>query len=527
MGEDIYRNRVLINQRGGSIEIDNTTEAEKIAISQRSGSNIKLTNAVTSELATHNKQTSVVNDAFETVGGSKNILINRDFSQRVFENTYNIKGFSTNNQIEAYKSWKNVMKTFALVNDQFGLKRGGYGYPNGSSTSKSGTRESNPVLNLEIYPVENEFGGYNTTPIRKFDSDEVATYKPIEKREGIPATVNYPTQIDVEIAAGELGSKAPGVMKYGATQSASTEGGTWSTTGIEKDTILENLQSTLNIVEQEMGNGGDEIDQVKRNRITVTGVVFNDFPSIRIDPEGRSQPLEMVVGNTGAFKNHDFIPLVEEVDNSSNFPCGDKNETICNRQTVNVGSGGISQKTTGVHELGGAMLKTSHQKTHINATQGIHIGSDSNVDITSFKTITLRANRQIYVESALGVNHNLIVGGGAYIEGEVYLHHITAPVEVQQTEDTIVLGKFNTRTARSLVIGEANIGGNWYPVYALPTDDIIANYPHSHHFNNIPLRLCNSNSDVRKFANTEDINKHETVATAKAQAHAKKIPLTF
>ena len=61
----IYKNRAIINQRGGSVDIDNTTEQEKIKISHRSGSNINLTNVVTSELATNNKQTNVVRDLFE------------------------------------------------------------------------------------------------------------------------------------------------------------------------------------------------------------------------------------------------------------------------------------------------------------------------------------------------------------------------------------------------------------------------------------------------------------------------------
>ena len=63
----IYKNRSIINQRGGSLVIENSTEREKIKLSQRSGSNINLTNVVNSELATNNKQVNVVHDSFETV----------------------------------------------------------------------------------------------------------------------------------------------------------------------------------------------------------------------------------------------------------------------------------------------------------------------------------------------------------------------------------------------------------------------------------------------------------------------------
>jgi hypothetical protein len=71
------------------------------------------------------------------------------------------------------------------------------------------------------------------------------------------------------------------------------------------------------------------------------GAVINDYPSTRIDPEGRSQPLEMLVSNIGIFKNHDAVPHVEEVDNSSMFPCGNDIKIVGNQYKRTVGSGGI------------------------------------------------------------------------------------------------------------------------------------------------------------------------------------------
>ena len=71
----IYKNRTIINQRGGGIKIDNTTEQEKVKIFHRSGSNLNFTNVVTSELATNNKQTLVANDSFETVKKDKHSFV--------------------------------------------------------------------------------------------------------------------------------------------------------------------------------------------------------------------------------------------------------------------------------------------------------------------------------------------------------------------------------------------------------------------------------------------------------------------
>jgi hypothetical protein len=126
----------------------------------------------------------------------------------------------------------------------------------------------------------------------------------------------------------------------------------------------------------------------------------------------------------------------------------------------------------------------------------------------------------------MGVKNNLIVGGGAYIEGETYLNHITAPLEVQQTQDTLVYGQFNTSTDRTLPIGEVFVNGSWFTVYALTAPDVILTPPHSHHFNNVPLRLTSSNSDMRKLAQAEDINSHGTIAAAKEQRHERKLALS-
>jgi hypothetical protein len=175
--------------------------------------------------------------------------------------------------------------------------------------------------------------------------------------------------------------------------------------------------------------------------------------------------------------------------------------------------------------MGGTVLRGGFKQINLNASHGVHIASESNLELQSLKTIVLRTNRQVYVESSMGIKNNLIVGGGLAVEGETYLQHVTAPLEVQQTENTVVLGKFAIDQDRRLIIGECNIAGEFYPVYAKATDDLIVTYPHSHHFNNIPLKLMESNEDVRKDAHNNKINAHNTVAQSYAQLHEKKIPV--
>lgn len=514
----IYNNRLIINQRGGSIDIDNGTEREKVKISQRSGSNIALTNVVNSELATTNKQVNVINDSFETVGGDKTTFVGKTHTLRTGESSYELKGFVDQSQLNAFQTWKDTYSPIAQLNGEFKIKRG-----------TLGSRAANPVIGSSVVGVDNIYNGYQGTPVRTSSQDDVSIYLNVPDRgKTKPAKEKYITQRDIEDAGGaQYGSSAPGVLEFGASKSAATEGGTWapnvSAQNIE-DIIL-GAQDILTSIEQSMGHGGDDTKFLKRNSYGQIGTVFNDYPALRIDPKGRSQPFEMIVGNTGAFKNHDYIPHAEEVDNSSNFPGGNDDKIICNRYSRIVGSGGIQLKTTGNMELGGASLKAGFNKININAAHGVQIASEASVEIQSLKTITLRTNRQVFVESAMGVKNNLVVGGGIYAEGEVYCHHITAPLEVQQTHDTTVFGKFATDEDRALVIGEVFIpipGIEWQPVYAKASDNLILNYPHSHHFNNLPLRLTKANADVRDFCQLEGINKHTQITQPLAQNHEKK-----
>ena len=521
----VYNSRMILNQRGGSIDIDNGTEREKVKISQRSGSNITLTNVVNSELATNNKQVLTVNDLYETVGKDKTEFIGQNSIFRTGENTYELKGFTTEDQIQAFDDWKNEYQSVAKANGQFKISRGGVGYPNGEDTPKSGDRSDNPVIGSETYVVENTFNGYSDVSLRKKDQDDVTEYTQVpDKGNTTPADTKTITKDDIKDSAGETGSKAPGVLEFGEDKSASTEMGDWSPNSAAEDigSKISGVQGTLNGLEQKMGQGGDEISFVKRNKIEQIGSSFNDFPSVKIDEYGRSQPYEMLVSTTGSYKNHDAVPHLEEVDNSANFPGGNDDKIVCNRYSRTVGSGGIQLKTTGSMELGGTILKTGFKQININASHGIQIASEAFIELQSVNTISLRTNRQVYIESALGVRGNTIIGGGTYIEGELYVQHITAPLEVHQTEDTIVFGKFAADQDRTLPIGECLVGDQWYPVYALASDNVVCNYPHSHHHNGPAMRLTKANSDVRKFAQQEQINSHTTVAQALPQNHEKK-----
>jgi phage baseplate assembly protein gpV len=77
------RDETVLNTNAGTMVFGSTTGREKIHISHKSGSNINITDKVTSELATNNKQCLILGDEFATVAGNKHTSVNSDKEDRV------------------------------------------------------------------------------------------------------------------------------------------------------------------------------------------------------------------------------------------------------------------------------------------------------------------------------------------------------------------------------------------------------------------------------------------------------------
>ena len=163
------------------------------------------------------------------------------------------------------------------------------------------------------------------------------------------------------------------------------------------------------------------------------------------------------------------------------------------------------------------------------AGEQINIGSDNEINIDA-NTINISAEilrlrnkrqRQILIDNSLGVNKNVIIGGGLHVEGETFLQHVTAPKEWQRTELTRLFGKSNTAGGGNgkqigTAIGTGDSGGAVsIPVYATGTEeDSLIMYDHSHVFVNLPLTLKDTNEEVRQAAKVLNSGSDRSVAEA-------------
>ena len=624
-----YNNKFILNQKGGSLDINSSTGRESVELSHYSGSNIQMNNGVNSELATNNKQTKVVYDEFKTVGNTAAETTGKDKITNVGGNTYRMLGWPRTNlfntttapissdqpdgfvgednpevgPMKAYETWKQGYKGVAYWQSSFYKLRGGQARPGMAKVDKDGYFKGfEPAYlpfkekkDVESYraptfdkvnvgqSVNEKYYRYWYIPAvfmsqkdkKPWLYDGVGFYHPIgaqkdKNGKDIPRWRAYPWPAEDNLLwwghGLSLGRESPGVLQFGPQRSVSTEGGYYEsklddddegdTSKSEKekqiDKTLKKNAKFFNYWESKMGNGGDEIVSVKRHKVENIGAVNNDFPSLRYDYRGKAVMSDIGVAYETTTTHYDYQAMGEDVDNSSTFPCGNYTLNVGNRYNLNVGSGGQHTNTTGPLLFNGVNVRMTGDLTTVHGKGALIMSSGANVEITSPK-IALRSERQILLGSSVGIHGNAVVRGGMHVEGETYIHHVTAPAEVQETIDTVLYGKFNTNTPRSLWIGEAMIpypgGIYWAPVTAMPWNNLIKNYPHSHHFNNLPLTLMSENKSVRLQAMYNKINKSmdsavddegkeipgqkgqfpimtENVAFAEARKHEQKWPTT-
>ena len=75
----IYRNKMVLNQRGAAIEIINTTDRERFKVTHFAGGFLELNNKFNSIFSPKNLQFLTLKDKFETVRGHSNSFVGRDF----------------------------------------------------------------------------------------------------------------------------------------------------------------------------------------------------------------------------------------------------------------------------------------------------------------------------------------------------------------------------------------------------------------------------------------------------------------
>lgn len=502
---DKYRSKYVLNQKGGTLEIINTDHNEKIKLTHYSGSFKEMNNVVTSELAVGNDQKLVLEDQFTTVKGNKSNYTGGDSDEVVNGDRYIKVG---NLNYNAVRDWKAEMvavndmrQLFDIkrTDDKIEVKRGDITVLkfNSSKQSKSGDNAKNDVLDYTVDVFESTFKPWKMTVANQNGDESLVGDVLDTSKDNMPnSIVNRHNSI--------ITAKPSNDINLPQLSPSSMGGKFASETKLIENILTKEKIEKLFAAEEQMGIGGSEIKQITKDKIETIGLLLNDFGSIRIDSKGKYYASEMRISNATSFVNKAATPLIEYV-HVDDFPGGSYTLNVNNKYNLLVGAGGMDLKTYGNANIGGAITNISGEQINLGSRNEINIASDKRISISA-EVLTLRQKhqKQVMVDSSLGVSKNLIIGGKSYFEQEMYLHHVTAPRETQATYPVKLYAK--TLDVR---IGTAKCGEHGdHPVIG-GFDMCIECYTHSHNFDNIPLTLKDSNTDVREAAREANIDNNK------------------
>lgn len=536
---ETYRNKFVLNQKGGTLEIVSTDNRELLKLTHYSGSFKEFNNHSTVELAAHNNQKLVLGDEFSTIRGSRNDYTEMDYDMIVKGDLYHKVG---NFNKEYFKRWYDIAKSISAIKQLFEIKRADFDtsinsfYEKQSPGQKKspGGKSGHGKCPLCSHIKRDKF--WNTsgrlkkyTPVNKsakFNSKNSLNFLAAKAFNLFGDGINdshtsigshfKSVSVDDPMTKWEqpivkpsdfLGSgKCP--VCGGDGISPSTQGGEFeleSKDDLLRQKLEDNIEQLVDI-ERKLGIGGSHIEYITKHKIENIGLLINDLPSIRLDPIGKINRNEVLVLKEGVITGYKESALIEPV-HVDELPGGTYTLNAGNKYSVQVGSGGVSMKTTGVMELGSTIMNLGGEQVNIASENEINIVTDGRLNIVA-DILTLRQKNynQVLVEGNLGVSQNVVIGGGLHVEGELSVQHITAPTEIQETEEVVLQG--------AVVTGEPYIvdltmpvpcGGPGCAAQKQPaaiavfrTHPRVQMAPHSHQFRNVPLTLTQDRDDTRQ-----------------------------
>ena len=462
---EIYRNKWIMNQRGGYLQIVSTTGREMVTVGHQNGSHLELNRYGANHYINGKEQTHIRGDLFNTVKGNRNTFAFGDKDDVVFGDVYR--------KIGNVREWR---KHFTAIKDKlvpihekkrlFDLKRAEFFdvLEQSSNQAQSGSFVECPLCSGDLE--------WNT-----LDNGKI-----VKK--------SQPTEF------------CPSCHNTGL--SVSTQDGKWDMDS-DKESIPDDECSATTAIgneEKMLGGsahpaGGNDITYVSKDKIDIIGLEFNDLCAYRKDRKGKLVPyaLNLAENGDGIFPDYMDSPLVEKVA-VSDFPGGNYTQIIGNKYDLRVGSNGMDIKTTGAIEMGADSTMTiASEETHISSKGETTItGKRLNMTADAISICPRAVERNgkmeqnILLDANVNTCKNSKIRGGQHVEGELFVQHVTAPKETR-------FARLNSGKLIGYCSGVTSDGAEIIaqPVYSYQVDDAIQ-------YDGIPLNLHDTNNTVREGA---------------------------
>lgn len=548
-GADKIRDLSLINQPAGHVEFINTKDEEMVTVGHKIGSFDRFFKDGKESLVVGNKRQHITRDEFAHVGGNQVNTMDQNVETIVLGDV-NYKIGDVTKWQKYVEEYKKAIKDYHDDVRKFDAQRTSHenSIDQSPKQSKSGTNASCP-----IHGIQSKVLVTDSAMTLGSGSLKSATCRQIQK-------INQTKDSYKSVNAGGNDCFVCG----GSLFSPSSQDGNFAPDP-DKAKIVEKrvqLQKQLYEIERHLGQnknpaGGSQILTIAKDLIVSVGLVMNDLESYRRDPVGKLVPCGVKIDpkGTNLYIQYKESPLVEAVD-VEYLPGGIYDVQANNRFNLVAGSGGISLKTTGQMQLGGTLFTAAMENMLFSSRSEIALAAkriDLSADIISFRPNEITGKKgieqQLLIDSNLNVGINAVVKGGLHVEGEVSLHHVTAPLEWRTTEADFELaiqqepmptvcvpeGRFipiapvkksppdmsgGTRgtTYGDLLPGaligwaeglDSNGDRHCLDVYSYAADNVICVHPHYHNFPTLPLTLKGEGSmhdEVRKVGANNNTN---------------------
>jgi len=451
---EVYRNKYVLSQKGGTIEIVNTDKRESLKLTHYSGSFKEYNNNTGVELLTNNNQKLVLGDEYSTVNGYFGNFIGRDYDLIVKGNNYRKVG--------------NLNKS---------------------------------LVNQWVSAYQSIADGKSLFEIRRAPFVAARVSSPNQTRNGVFA--NCPTCSGSGISLGDVCKTCIGTGK-----SPSSQNGIW-TVESAKSSLVALIQSKAQVlaeIERKMGRGGSDIVHITKHKVESIGLVLNKFNALRIDPIGNLDTYAVTIASGGVYTQKKSFPIFEKV-HVDDLPGGTLTHFIGNKYDAIVGAGGYRVKTNGNIDFAGGIATFIGDQVIIGSSNEVTIDAGKRLNLVADSiNLKSRLGKQLTVESNFGITKNVVIGGGMHVEGELNVQHITAPLEFQVTEPVHIKTTF---TIRNPNFQNTNIttppgSNNDTIVGGLFTGEIELHIDHTHNFRNLPLTLVDGKSGVRNDSKSGD-----------------------
>jgi hypothetical protein len=490
INEETYRNKYVINQKGGTIAFVNTDNRELLKLTHFSGSFKEFNNLATIELAANNDQKLVIGDSFTTIRGTRNEFAQQDYDCVIQGDHYRKVGDI--GRVLLHEKWKNLLNDIADTKQLFDIQRtDALGAVLGSTNliklqsskqMKSGLPrlcpictayddQGNEIAQNNFFPPNKATFGWRADPhdVSKTKGDQAFGTRliggaAVKSTNGMAAGGRYARlclfktgQSQVLASDGSVLIGLPGQLPsipgrdpvmcpacgkgvYTGTapgQSPSSYGGFWTPDPqkIALPAAYADVLPKLAQIESTLGKGGSEIIEIEKNKIENIGLVMNDWGSVRVDMLGKMEPafVEVFPGFTRTVSLPS--PLIEQV-HVDDLPGGTYSLNVANKYNLLVGAGGMNLKSYGVVNMSGTITNVAGEQVNIGS------GLETNIDggrrlnmVGDIVKLTTRQgpDGQVVVDGGLGVTGGTVIKGSLYVEGPIYFHELHSTAKVNRT----------------------------------------------------------------------------------------------